>query len=327
MVGPPPPSWAVDAGAVRAFELAPGLWQLRLPTPWEHMSHVNAYAVDRADGGIVLVDAGCAGHPSAWETLERGLALTGRAIADVGDIVVTHYHSDHMGLAGPLAAASGATVWAHPDHAHLFDAIHEPHVVYEQRRSFARDNGVPAEWQDAVASVSEELDGVVEGPEPDRELVDGVVVPSALGPLEVLETPGHAPTHVCLYARERGLLFAGDLVSPIFTTYGDWGYSDDPTGDYRASVDRIAALEITLGLPGHGRPTPEFGALLALYQEGFAERLAAVRASAAPTIWDIALDVFGEPELPYMTVWNFYEAAGYLRHLERITAARGATDR
>ena len=52
-----------------------------------------------------------------------------------------------------------------------------------------------------------------------------------------------------------------------------------------------------------------------------------MRASAAPTIWDIALDVFGEPELPYMTVWNFYEAAGYLRHLERITAARGATDR
>lgn len=317
MVGPPPPSWAVDPAAARAFEIAPGLWQLRLPTPWEHMSHVNAYALDAPDGGIVLVDAGGGGHPTAWEALERALALAGRTTADVREIVVTHYHSDHMGLAGPLAADTGARVWAHPDHAHLFDAIHDADAVYAARMRFARENGVPEEWQDATASVAEELVGIEAPPEPDRELFDGVTVDTALGPLEVVETPGHAPNHVCLYQRERGLLFAGDLVTGIFTTYGDWGYSEDPIGDYRASIDRVAQLDIALALPGHGRPTPEARALLSLYQQGCVERLEAVRASTAPTIWGTTMDVFGEPPFPYMAVWNFYETAGYLRHLGR----------
>ena len=101
----------------------------------------------------------------------------------------------------------------------------------------------------------------------------------------------------------------------VFTTYGDWGYSEDPTGDYRASLQRVAQLDVALALPGHGRPTPELDALLMLYQDGFAERLEAVRASTAPTIWDKAFDVFGEPPFPYVAVWNFYETAGYLRHL------------
>ena len=307
----------MDPAAARAFELMPGLWQLRLPTPWEHMSAVNAYALDHADGGIVLVDAGGGGHPTAWEALARALALAGRSVDDVRDIVLTHYHSDHMGLAGPLAAETGARVWAHPDHAHLFDAIRDSDAVYAARLRFARENGVPEEWQDATASVAEELVGIEAPPEPDRELLDGVSIDTALGPLEVLETPGHAPTHVCLYQRERGLLFAGDLVTGVFTTYGDWGYSEDPTGDYRASLDRVAQLDVTLALPGHGRPTPDLGALLTLYQDGFTERLAAVRASTAPTIWDKASDVFGEPPFPYVAVWNFYETAGYLRHLAR----------
>ena len=63
---------------------------------------------------------------------------------------------------------------------------------------------MPEEWQDATASVAEELAGIEAPPEPDRDLLDGVGVDTALGPLEVLETPGHAPTHVCLYLRERG---------------------------------------------------------------------------------------------------------------------------
>ena len=198
------------------------------------MSHVNAFAIDHADGGIVLVDTGGAGHPSAWETLEHVLGLAGRSVSDIREIVVTHFHSDHVGLAGPLAAESGATVWAHPAREHLFDAIEEPDAVYARRLAFARAEGVPEEWQDAVASIAEELDGVEAVPRGDRELVDGVTVDTALGAFEVIETPGHAPSHVVLYQPERRLLFSADIVSPVFTTYGDWGYSEDPIGEYRA---------------------------------------------------------------------------------------------
>ena len=81
-------------------------------------------------------------------------------------------------------------MWAHPDHAHLFDAIRDSDAVYAARLRFARENGVPEEWQDATASVAEELEGIEAPPEPDRELLDGVTIDTALGPLEVVETPG-----------------------------------------------------------------------------------------------------------------------------------------
>ena len=73
MVGPPPSSWAVDPGAGQAFELAEGLWSLRLPLPWNDVPWVNAYAVAR-DDGIMLVDCGGAGDPSAIELI--GIPVT-----------------------------------------------------------------------------------------------------------------------------------------------------------------------------------------------------------------------------------------------------------
>jgi glyoxylase-like metal-dependent hydrolase (beta-lactamase superfamily II) len=314
VVGPPPPTWAVDPGAARAFEIVPGLWQLRLPTPWEHMSHVNAYAIDRADGGIVLVDTGNGGHPTAWQMLERVLGLAGRSVSDIRDVVVTHFHSDHVGLAGPLAAETGATVWGHPDDAHLFDAIEEPDEVYARRLEFARSEGVPERWQDAAASVSEELDGVEDVPHAERELTDGVIVPTALGAFEVIETPGHAPSHVVLYQPERRLLLSADIVSPVFTTYGDWGYGEDPIGDYRASLERVAELDVALALPGHGRPTDRLDDLIALYRTGFEERLAAITAAPGANVWEISQAAFEPPAFEPVAVWNFYEAAGYLTH-------------
>jgi glyoxylase-like metal-dependent hydrolase (beta-lactamase superfamily II) len=107
MTGLPPDSWAVDPSAVSARELVPGLWRLRLPMPWHHVSHVNAYAVARADGGIVLIDCGSGGHRSALAALENALAQAGFSLADVRDLVITHFHTDHMGLIGPIKAASG----------------------------------------------------------------------------------------------------------------------------------------------------------------------------------------------------------------------------
>ena len=57
MVGPPPDSWEIDVGATKAFPVADGIWRLRLPMPYSHISHANAYLLD----GHVLVDCGGGG--------------------------------------------------------------------------------------------------------------------------------------------------------------------------------------------------------------------------------------------------------------------------
>ena len=47
-------------------------------------------------------------------------------------------------------------------------------------------------------------------PEPHRPLLPGVEVRSDLGAWLVIETPGHAPSHVCLFQPERRLLVSGE---------------------------------------------------------------------------------------------------------------------
>ncbi len=88
----------------------------------------------------------------------------------------------------------------------------------------------------------------------DRDLVPGVEVETDLGTWHVVETPGHAPSHVCLHQPERRLLISGDHLLGRVSLYFDVGWSADPVEEFLASLDRIETLDARLALSGHGRP-------------------------------------------------------------------------
>jgi glyoxylase-like metal-dependent hydrolase (beta-lactamase superfamily II) len=296
----------------------PGLWRLRLPLPWQHITHVNAYAIARADG-VMLVDCGTAGDDTCRSALEHALGEAGFSLGDVRLLVGTHVHSDHVGLAEWVMAQSGAELWMHPATAAFYDAINEPDAIGDARERRALLEGVPAALVADYRDVREETEGVLAPVEPDRPLRDGMLLESALGDWEVVETPGHAPSHVCLVAREAGLAILGDLVSTVFAPYFDYGYTSDPVAEFLASVERMEAVgELRLGLPGHGRPIEDVAAALELQHRGVAERLDAVQRAigeGATTAFAITRAVFGEPVSGEMGVWQLTEVAAYLRHL------------
>ena len=70
----------------------------------------------------------------------------------------------------------------------------------------------------------------------------------------MVETPGHAPSHVSLHLPERRLLIAGDVVLGRVALYFDYGWTPDPVGELLASLDRVERLDARLALAGHGRP-------------------------------------------------------------------------
>lgn len=277
MTGPPPPSWAVDPGSAAAREVAPGVWRLRLPLGWPDIDHVNAYLVDGHDGAV-LVDCGSGGDPSCLGALERAIELTGHALTDVGTLVLTHVHSDHAGLARTVIGRSGAALWCHPNTGHFHDVWRDPERIAAARRRRARTEGVPTSRLAAYADVTEELTGVDGVAEPDQPLAHGMLVPSRLGPWEVLETPGHAPSHVSLLQRDHGLLIAGDIVCVAFVPWMDYGCSPDPLGESLASLDLLAAIgPRVLALPGHGRPLADLPAVIAAHRAGYVKLLGGVR--------------------------------------------------
>lgn len=330
MTGPPPPTWAVDPATAGAREVTRGLWRLRIPLGWVRPTHVNAYAIAR-DDGLLLVDSGSAGHPSAAAALEKALADAGYRLEDVSAVVLTHAHSDHCGLAGLLRERSGAPIWGHPDDGHFYDARVDPRGVWERRRERARREGVPDAELGAFADVREELEGALPGGRPDRPLREGTTFASALGPWEAIETPGHAPSHVCLVQRQTGIAIVGDLICASFFPWMDYGYTPDPVAELLTSLDRLEGVGVELALPGHGRPLEGVGDVIAEHRDSLHARLEeTVDALAAAPTDGHGLTVRTHGEAVGLTgVENTAETLAYLRHLrlggrvERTTTATG----
>jgi glyoxylase-like metal-dependent hydrolase (beta-lactamase superfamily II) len=223
-----------------------------------------------------------------------------------------------VGLAAWVLERSGAEFWMHPDTGHFYDGTREPARIAAARERRSRQEGVPERVLEYYSDVREETDGVLGAVAPDRPLAGGDKVESRLGDWEVIETPGHCPTHVCLLQRDRRLIILGDLVASAFAPWFDYGYSADPVAEYLRSLDAIEALgPMSLALPGHGRPIENLQDAIALHRRGVAERLEQTRVAiaAGPTgAYELTYRVFGDLE-DQAAVWKMTELFGYLKHL------------
>ena len=256
--------------------MIPGVWRLRLPLPWPGVPHCNAFALAAGDG-IVLVDTGMH-EPGSMAHLERALDQAGLRLEHVRLVVCTHAHVDHCGQAPPIAERAGCEVWMHPNHAHHTAA--DPEQALVRRIEVARQSGVPeAPLQRWIEQRRGQGTGQAGTLRVDRELVEGVTVSTDLGEWQVLETPGHAPSHVCLHQPERRLLISGDHLLGRVSLYFDAGYTPDPVGEFLASLDKVAALDARLALAGHGRPFTDVPGHIEANRALVAERLEAVRAA------------------------------------------------
>jgi glyoxylase-like metal-dependent hydrolase (beta-lactamase superfamily II) len=321
MVGPAPGprGWTVDPARIDVRQILPGLWCLRLPLAWPQIQHVNVWALAREGGGVLLVDSAMAG-PGAWEALTAALRQAGGSVRDVQALALTHAHADHVGLAARVIEESGCEVWMHPGSAPFFALVREPGATESARARRAEREGVPRRLLAAYASVEEEAGGTFAPVDADRALVAGAVLPSAVGDWHVVETPGHAPSHVCLHQPEQRLLLTGDLLSRHFAPFFDYGWSADPVAEYLASLDAVAGLDVELVLPGHGAPLPDLGALVASHRAGVHDRLAAVRGALAGGPaggYELTRRIFGRPPDVTVGVWQFAEVVAYLGHLRR----------
>jgi glyoxylase-like metal-dependent hydrolase (beta-lactamase superfamily II) len=313
----------------RGERVLPGIWRLRLPLPWPGVPHCNAYAVAAGDG-LVLVDCGLH-EPGSLAQLERAMEQVGLHLRDVRVLVCTHAHSDHYGQAASVVDASGCELWMHPADAHMRGSLEDPEAHLARRVEIARQSGVPLqplrEWLADAPDHGSEIARLVE---PDRALVAGVVVPTDLGPWTVVETPGHAPSHVCLYQPEQRLLISGDHLLGRVSLYFDYGWTPDPVGEFLASLDAVDALDARLCLSGHGRSFLDVHAHVEANRALVAERLERVRAAVAEhgpiSAYDIVPHLYGEALTQLTAGWRLPKTLCYLRHLAAIGAVAPSDD-
>ncbi|HEV7528176.1 MAG TPA: MBL fold metallo-hydrolase [Solirubrobacteraceae bacterium] len=301
-----------------------GVYRLRLPLPWPGVPHCNAWAV-AADDGFVLFDTGMHQEDS-MENLERALAMCGLRVEQARLVVCTHAHSDHYGQAATIVQRAGCELWMHPNHAHMTRMAQDPEAVLARRLEVARQSGVPEEpLQRYAARRSSSETGIAAVIEPDRDLLTGVTIETALGPWTVYETPGHAPSHVCLFQPERRLLISGDHLLGRISLYFDYGSSPDPVGEFLHSLDVVQKLGARLCLPGHGRTFTDVHAHIEGNRKLVHERLDSVSAALAKgplSAFEIVPHVYGETISQQNAHWLLSKVLSYLTHLQALGRAR-----
>jgi glyoxylase-like metal-dependent hydrolase (beta-lactamase superfamily II) len=282
-----------------------------------------------AGDGVVLFDTGMH-QPGSLAHLERALAMCNLRIEDVRLVVCTHAHSDHYGQAASIVDRAGCELWMHPNHEHMTRWAEDPDAAIDRRLEVARQSGVPEEpLRRYAAERGTRESGIAAVIEPDRELRggrDSIIVETDLGPWSVYETPGHAPSHVCLFQPEHRLLISGDHLLGRISLFFDFGYSTDPVGEFLHSLDVVEALRARLCLSGHGRTFTDVHAHIEgnrdLVSERLARILAVVQAGEPLTAFEILPRVHGSELSPPVAQWLLTETIAMLRHLEVTERAR-----
>lgn len=252
--------WAEPPAAGTLHPVAEGVRWLRMPLPFA-LDHINLWVLDDADGAAVsLVDTGIAtdSTKAVWDALFAGpLAATPPA-----RVICTHFHPDHMGLAGWLCGRFGIPLWATLAEwafgQMLSQDVSDAYV--ETQVTFYRRAGFEAQTLDVVrARKNPYAPRVSPIPKSVRRLIDGEKFTVGGRSWEVVVGRGHAPEHAALYCADLGVLISGDQVLPrISPNVSVWPQEPEanPLGLFLDSLRTIKQRvpADVLVLPSHGRP-------------------------------------------------------------------------
>ena len=260
---------------------------------------LNLYVI--AGDPLTLIDTGI-GTPEALVALEKGLVDLGLSIDAVRQVVLTHKHADHIGLAGDIRERSGATVYVHEDDWEGVAELDRRHgdfipLVRARLASFHTPN---EDVENLVKFLSHGRRFARETPA--EKLRDGDRLQVSGVDLEVIHTPGHTQGSICLLYGNH--LFSGDHVLPTISPNIGAGEMRR-TGMMRKfldALDRVAALQSNdlVVLPGHGPTFSHLAARAAELKKHHLERehkiLGVLKDSPPLTVYEVARKLW--PKLP-----------------------------
>jgi glyoxylase-like metal-dependent hydrolase (beta-lactamase superfamily II) len=186
---------------------------------WQSPSanNCNAFFIDGPNR--VLIDPG---HRALFDHVESGLRELGLTTDDIDLVICTHAHPDH--LEGVQLFRKNSTLFTLGE--------------IEWRWALSAGKDMSADYGIDIEAIT-----------PDFFLQEGILSLDGLE-LEIYHTPGHSPGSICLYWSAQKALFTGDLVFK-----DGLGRTDLPGGNgaqVKASIQRMAQLDVALLLSGHG---------------------------------------------------------------------------
>ncbi|HVS27969.1 MAG TPA: MBL fold metallo-hydrolase [Solirubrobacteraceae bacterium] len=323
------------AALARAAEA--GIHCLPIPTPFA-VGRVNAYLIE--DDPLTLIDSGPNSGISLDE-LERALAAHSHRIEDLGLLVISHQHMDHLGLIDILARRSGAEVAALD---RLVPWVDNYGAEMDADDAFSaalmRRHGISSDVADALGSVSRAFRALGARATVTRPLSDGGDLVLRDRTLRVLHRPGHSPSDTIFWDERREILIGADhllkhissnpLISRPLPYAGETATPTDAgPGRPQALVTYLDSLRRTREMParlvlgGHGEPIEDHVALIDQRFEMHrrrAEKIHGLIAERPRSAYEIAQALWGRVALTqaYLTLSEVLGHVDLLINADRV---------
>lgn len=272
--------------------------QIELPTRFA-VGPVNVYLIQSEK--LTLVDTSPK-HEENWELLNQALREHGYSIQDIEQVVLTHHHADHVGLLERILEANPVPVYGHPN---CRPWIRQDPEFYQWHQAFFakfyQELGVPFKLLREFQAFQKVMEKVSCRADLTGELIEGTPIPG-LPEWRIIETKGHAQSHISLFRERDGLLIAGDHVIKHISSNALLEPPQRPGAprvkpllQYMENLRKCAELPVTLTLSGHGQAVKDLPALVEQRLEKIEERAGRIKeilAEGAETAFEVVQALF-----------------------------------
>ena len=299
-------------------EVFPDIHRIEVPLPRNPLKAINSYVV-RGKDRYLVVDTGM-NRPECLDVMRTSLEVLSVDLNRT-DFFITHGHSDHIGLVSALKTELSHVFLNPVEASHVLDPD-----LWNGLAAAARTHGFPD--PEAAVDTHPGRRYLFSGRPHFTHLQEGDVLPIGRYTFRCVATPGHTPGHLCLYETGAKILFSGDhILDTITPNISGWDCEGDSLGEFLESLDKIAAYDIRLILPGHRNLILDHRRRIAELKEHHRRRMQEVMdilgregqtayQVASRMTWDI--DCARWEDFPIPQKWFATgEALAHLLHLER----------
>ena len=229
-------------------EVHKNIFLIRVPLPNNPLKATNSYFI-RGDSHDLLIDTGFMGVPECREALDTAMEEL-KSDPARRDVLLTHMHADHAGLAGVYCGEDRHIYMNIADIGYM--NMYFSGDVDEATLRRYRKEGVPEELNQAVnarfrkGKEKLKLDPRYNG------LTHGSVVECGEYSLRLISVPGHCPGNSMFYISNEKIMFTGDHIlfniSPNITCFP---FIRDSLGNYINSLARSYQYDVKTAFPGH----------------------------------------------------------------------------
>jgi len=312
--------------------LIDGVSRIEIPTPFP-VGSVNCYLIEGSP--LTLIDTGPKTSKSL-AVIQKELHDRSYYLSDIEQILLTHGHIDHIGLAAEFVRERAMTngnpteVWIHQkDSTAVVNYDRYAELYMEFYMELITSSGVPKDalQMRPLQGLIEYFKSLVESVPTALSFEDNVSFKTGIGELSTVWVPGHSSGSTCYVCDEQQVIFSGDFILRDISSNPSISFDkSEKIGmiTYLESLDRIASRNSYVALPGHREPIIDIKSRIEVLRVEYDDKLQKTADSltnSPQTVYELSRIIYGNYDTNSL-ILALAESQDLLRILESRTQAK-----